>query len=70
MFDLNYLCHNTVQKITVVGYDEDGARIVQKECLKPGDGVQVQVVGGLVQKKDIRLCEEKFAERDPGLLTA
>ena len=38
----------------LVGHDENGAVIVGQVRFQPGDGVHVQMVGGLVQDEDVR----------------
>ena len=53
-----------------MGYDQYRSGVVQQICLKPGDGVQVQVVGRLVKEQDIWFCEQKLSERYTGLLAS
>ena len=45
-----------------MGYDEYSAGIVDQIVFKPGDGIQVQVIGGLVKQKDVRVGQEKLSE--------
>ena len=70
LVDLHNLCDDPVQKIPVVGDDDDRALVVHKEGFQPGDGIHVQMVGWLVQHDDIRAGEQKFSKRDSCLLTA
>ena len=49
---------------------DDGAVVLLQRSLQPGDGLGVEVVGGLVQQEEVRLGEEKAAEGDPPTLTS
>ena len=49
---------HVVQKVAVVGYSDNGTRVLLQIALQPGDGVGVQVVGGLVQQQHFRLGEQ------------
>ena len=49
---------DVVQKVAVVGHSDNGARVLLQIALQPGDGVGVQVVGGLVQQQHFRLGEQ------------
>ena len=42
---------------------DDGALEVQQKVLQPVDGVDVQVVGGLVQQQDIRIAEQRLGQQ-------
>jgi hypothetical protein len=51
-----------------VAHDEDGAAVVDEVALEPGDGVEVEVVGGLVEEQEIGLLSEDDAELQPPAL--
>ena len=70
LIDLHNLRDDPVQKVPVVGDDDDGPLIVHEEGFQPGDGMHVQMVGGLVQQDDIRAGEEQLPEGDSRLLSA
>ena len=70
LVDLDDLGGNPVQEIAVMGDDDDRAPVVHQIGLQPGDGVHVQVVGGLVQDNQVGLLQEELAQGHPGLLTA
>ena len=53
-----------IQEIAVVGYDDDRVVEINKEIFQPCDGIQVQVVGRLIQKKDIRVAKKGFGKED------
>ena len=53
-----------------MGNDDDGVGEVDEELLKPCDRVQIQVVGGLVQKKDIGISEKRPRQQHLDLLRA
>lgn len=47
-----------------MGYHDHCVFKADKELLKPGDGVQVQVVGGLVEEQDVRIAKEGLCQKD------
>ena len=59
-----------VQEVTVMGYHDNGVFKVDQEFLQPFDGVQVQMVGRLVQKQDIRISEKRLRQQDFHLFAA
>ncbi len=68
LVDFDDLCGDPVQKIPVVGDDNDGALIIRQVGLQPCDGVHVKMVGRLVQYDQIRLLQQELAQSHPGLL--
>ena len=67
---LDDLGHDAVQKIPVVGNDDNRPGVVHQIGFQPRDGFHVQVVGRLVQKDDIRFGEQELTEGDARFLTA
>ena len=53
-----------------MGDDEDGTLIGLDILLQPDGGVQIQVVGGLVQQEDLGVHQDQTGQVDPGLLAA
>ena len=68
--DLHDFRYHLVQEVAVVGHDKYGSRIIQKVVFQPGDALHIQMVGGLVQKKNIRTGEKQLAKGYPGLLSS
>ena len=69
-FNLDDFGYYTVQEIAVVGYDKNSSGIVDQISLKPCNGIQIQMVGRLVQEQDIRIGEQQFSQRYARLLTS
>ncbi len=46
-----------------MGHHDDRILKVDQEVLQPGDGVQIQVVGGLVQEQDVRIAEQGLGQQ-------
>ncbi|MMZ62584.1 hypothetical protein D1872_248000 [compost metagenome] len=67
-FDLDDHIGEPVQKITVMGNDEQGARIVPQIVLQPCQRLDIQMVGRFVQHQQIRGLEQNPGERQPGFL--
>ena len=47
--------------------EDDGAGVGPEVLLEPDDGLEVEVVRGLVEQEHVRLLEEELRERDPHL---
>ena len=60
---------DVVEEVPVVRHGEDGAGVFRQMLLQPGDGLGVEMVGRLVQQKQVRLLEQQLAECDPATLT-
>ena len=61
---------DVLEEIAVVGDHDHGARIVAQMMLEPGDALGIEMVGRLVEQKDVRLRQEQLAERHAPLLAA
>src|SRR5690606_16698002 len=59
-----------VEEIPVVGDDEDRALVFDEVFLEPGDGLGVEMVGGLVEQQEVGGLEQQPAEGDAALLAA
>jgi hypothetical protein len=59
-----------VEEVAVVGDGDEGAVVADEEVLQPEDGVEVEVVGGLVEQQRLGLAEEGLGEQDADLLAA
>ena len=47
-----------------MGYNDDGIVKVDQELFQPADRIQVKMVGGLVEQKDIRIAEQGSCKQD------
>ena len=54
---------DAVQEVPVVGDDDHGAVARVQHLFQPPDGVDVQVVGGLVEQQDVRIGEQRLGEQ-------
>ena len=59
-----------VEEIAVVGDDNDCIGEVDQKFLQPVDGVQIQMVGGLVEEQNIGIAEQSAGKQDLDLLCA
>ena len=55
---------NSIQEFSVVRNDNDGGFLLLQETFKPDDRVNVQMVGRLVQQKQIGRTHERTGQRD------
>ena len=53
-----------IQEITVVRDNDNGIFKVNQKLLKPCNGIQIQMVGRLVQKQDIGIAEQSFGKQN------
>ena len=59
-----------VEEVAVVGDGDEGAVVVLEEVLEPVDGVEIEVVGGLVEQQGFGLAEEGLRQQDADFLAA
>ena len=52
-----------IQEITVMGDYDDCIVKIDQELFKPFNGRQIQVVGRLIQKQDIRVTEKCLGKK-------
>src|SRR5581483_11275427 len=55
---------DVVEKIAIVGHGDDRARIDLQVMLEPGHRFGIEMVGRLVEQKNVRLLQQEPAERD------
>jgi hypothetical protein len=61
---------DAVEEVAVVGDGDEGAFETAEEILEPVDGVEVEVVGGLVEEQRLGFSEESLGEEDADFLAA
>ena len=64
------VAHARVHERAVVAHQQHGAVIARQKRLEPLDGLQVQVVGGLVQKEKVGVPQQQLRKRDAHLPAA
>jgi hypothetical protein len=62
LLDMRHVIHDPVQERTVMGDQQQGARIGREPLLQPEHRVQVQVVGGLVEQQQVRAAHERLGQ--------
>ena len=60
LVNFNDLAGKAVQKITVMGDGKDGSFIIQKVIFKPCNGIQIQMVCGLIQDDQLRFFQKEL----------
>ncbi len=61
---------DVVEKVPVVRDGDEGAVVADEEVLEPMDGLEVEIVGGLVEQQRLGVAEEGLGEQDADLLAA
>ena len=56
------MCADAVEEVTVVAYDEYRVLELAEVLLQPLYGVEVEVVGRLVEQQVVGIAEESFGE--------
>ena len=69
-FNLYNFSYNFVKKITVMGDDEYCTRVVEQVSFQPGNTLHIQMVGRLIQKKNVRAGKKKFTQSHTGFLAS
>ena len=59
-----------VKKVAIVGYCQNGARVLRQVLLEPQHALGVKVVCGLIEQQQVGLLQQQLAERDASALTA
>jgi hypothetical protein len=70
VIDVGGVGGDAVEEMAVVRDADEGAVVVVEEVLEPVDGVEIEVVGGLVEEQGFGLAEEGLGEQDADLLAA
>ena len=61
---------HTVQKWNIVADQDKGIFVIIQITFQPFNMLCIQIVGGLIQEKNIRFLQQKFAQQDLGTLPA
>jgi len=61
---------HTVQKWNIVADQDKGIFVIIQITFQPFNMLCIQIVGGLIQEKNIRFLQKKFAQQDLGTLPA
>jgi hypothetical protein len=59
--------HHRIKKIAIVRHENDGVRVPGQIAFEPVARVQVEVVGRLVEQKEVGTAEEQLRQRNPHL---
>ena len=70
VIDVGGVGGDAVEEVAVVVDGDQRAVVVVQEVLQPMDGIEIEVVGGLVEKQGLGLAEERLGEQDADLLPA
>ncbi len=62
---MHHLGHHRIEKIAVVGDQQQRARVGREPILQPHDGVEVEVVGGLIEQQQVRAAHQRLREVQP-----
>ncbi len=62
LFEVHHMRGDTIHEIPVVGNEQQGARVTGQPILQPQTGIQIQVVGGLVQQQQIRRPHQRLGQ--------
>ena len=68
--DVDDAVDHAVEEIAIVGDEEQRARVPAEPVLEPQHGVEVEVVGGLVQQQEVGLLQQQFRQCDAGVVLA
>jgi len=64
------MCAGFVDEMAIMGNNNDCIVETTEKVFEPGLGFEVKVVGGLIQKKDIRVAEKGLRKKDAYLFRA
>src|SRR6476646_1552368 len=61
---------DVVEEVAVVGDHDHGAGLIAQMMLEPSHALRIELVGGLIEQKDVWLRQQQTAERHATLLAA
>ncbi len=67
--DFHDACRQTREKRPVMGHEHECLFILEQEILKPEDGGDIQMVGGLVEEQQVRFVHQGPGQKDPAFHT-
>ena len=70
LIDVGDVVHHGIEKIPVVGYQQQGARVAFEEVFEPQNGIKVQVVGRFIEQQQIRRTHEGLRQVQADLARA
>src|SRR6185437_9501021 len=70
VIDVRDMRADRVEEVAVVRNRDERAVVADEKLLQPEDGVEVEVVGGLVEQQGLRLAEERLRQQHADLLAA
>ena len=62
IIDIRHMGADLVQEMAVMGDDDYRVLEAGEKFLQPGDGLQVQLVGGFVQEQDVGVAEQSLGQ--------
>ncbi len=63
--ELDDLGSDVLKEVTVVGDDDKGKTGSTEQAFKPFDAVKIEVVRGLIEKKDLGIGDKSFSDGEP-----
>ena len=61
---------DVVEEVAIVRDSDDGPVVAHEEVFEPVDGLEIEIVGGLVEEQGLRVAEESLGEENADLLAA
>ncbi len=62
IIDVRGMGADFVQEMAVMRNNDQAARVCQQIFLKPVNGIEIQVVGGLVQQQNVGIAEQRLRQ--------
>ena len=69
MGDLEHPAHDTIQEETIVRDNDDRAGVLGQRLLEPRHGLNVKVVGRLIEQQEVGVLEQDLAQCHAAALT-
>ena len=66
--DIRHMSTDLVEKVPVVGNDDNGIGKADEILFEPGDGLEIQVIGRLIEQQNVRVSEKRLCEQHPHLV--
>jgi hypothetical protein len=58
--ELDHVGGDILQKVAVVAHDDAGEGGLLQQIFEPGDSEEIEMIGGLVEQKDVGMLHQSF----------
>src|SRR5260370_22064665 len=65
MFDVDDAVDDRIEEFAIVRNEQQRAGILEEPALQPQDGIEVEVIGGLIEQQQVRAAHQRLRNVEP-----